>query len=350
MLTLWFGPNNYVRDENRMSKVLLTLLVLSLCFGGRAYAEEESPVLARVNGDKITRAELDRYRTAILGERVEETGGGALPAGYERVEAEKRKAALTKLVEHRLLLKKARDAYPQERWQGTLDRYAGDEWRAFEQRAGSRLKARRALRQAGVTVEQFKELRRQVFLVEKLLWDEADSGVFVSPREMLGYYRDHQEEFRLPKKIVYRQIVLPLVGDDTENHVRSKAASILAQIRQGADFAQMAGLQSADRDKYPGGLHEVNVPAQQPDWRPPALSGLAEGETSGVQRGSGGWFTITRFVRVEPPRVQPFKEVQGGIRAKLLKEKKMRARQAYLDGLKEKAIIEYLPDRQAVGG
>ena len=127
-----------------------------------------------------------------------------------------------------------------------------------------------------------------------------------------------------------------------------QAQQLLQQLKQGGDFAQLADRYSADRDAYPGGLHEVALPKDQPDWRPPVLKGLAAGQTSGVLQ-VGESLAIVQFMGIREPHVISFADAQGAISQALLEHKRADAQAAWVATLKRKARIVYLPGAEELG-
>ncbi|MHC4593208.1 MAG: peptidylprolyl isomerase [Planctomycetota bacterium] len=200
----------------------------------------------------------------------------------------------------------------------------------------------------GLSVEDYKELQRQNILGAKLLWDEVHARVHVAPAEARAYYDDNRGEFSIPRTVVYRQILFAVADEEEESAQRERAGSVLEELRGGADFAEMAGQHSADCEEHAGGLHEVPIPEDCAGWTPPAVQGLAPGQVSDVRTVAGG-FAIVKLEEVRPPRVPPFEEVQGVIKATLIERKRADAQAAFIEELKQKAQIEYYPAGRRLG-
>lgn len=83
---------------------------------------------------------------------------------------------------------------------------------------------------------------------------QAESKVTITPTDIEKYYRDHQEQYRLPDRVKVRHILVqtPKPGPDGKTDqkgvdaARAKAADILKQIKAGGDFAELAKKNSDD--------------------------------------------------------------------------------------------------------
>lgn len=326
----------------------VVLMAAALVAGGalppRA-AQDESVPLARVNGHVITGADVERH-LRLGGAEPEEA---ALPvAEREELAAGRRRRALRELVERRLLYDAAREEYLSAlAADDALERVAGEELRKLERRVGSRLEARWLLAEAGLTVEQYKEVQLQNLLAAKLLWDKVDSRVRVGPAEVRRYYEEHLDQFTRPPAAVYRQVLLVVAEGDDDAAVRAEAEWLLEQVRDGADMAQIADGASADRDRYPGGLHVVELP-EGSGWLPPAVRGLEPGGPAQLRRVAGGW-AIVRLEEVRPAGAVPFEQAQADIRQRLLRRRRAAARAEFIAALEAQGRVEYLAAAQELG-
>ena len=218
----------------------------------------------------------------------------------------------------------------------------------LEKRAGSRLRARQILTDQGLTVEDYKQYQIDSALISRFLWSKVYMKVVVKPSELRDYYKEHPEEFRRPRTLVYRQILFTVADPAQAAARRKQADEVLRQIKAGGDFAQLANRFSADSATYPDGLHQVELPKDAPDWRPPVLQGLKAGEVSDVQP-VGDSFAIARLEGILEPRTLTFDEVQDALSKELLDRKRTDAQAAFVEDLKRKARVEYLAGAEELG-
>jgi len=325
-------------------RIVIAAAVLSgaFCCVPTHAARREHEVLARVNGEDVTRADLDLFLAASPARG--ELDPDLMSADVRReLELQRRRQAFAALLDNRLLLQEAVKAYlAAEDADEAMERIGREELERLRQQAGSTARASRLLESMGLTSADYVRVQAERILVASFVRDKVYAVVHVSPAEMRRFYDARREEFAVPTRLTYRQILLPVLEPDDEATQRKQAEGLLEQLQGGADFAELANTYSADREKYPGGLHKVTVPEDEPDWRPPAVVGLKEGELSGV-RTLAGCLAIVRLEKVEPPIILSFDEVQGRIKDFLLAEARQGALARYVERLRSTARIEYLP-------
>lgn len=333
---------------------LLTALVCAAAGGGEPAARPadkgQGEPLVRVEGHVITTTELDRYVKAVDNARLRALAAVPMSAvEREEWDLQRKGEALREMVRLRLLYELAvREYLGSDEARRNLENRAEEELRKFEQRVGSRPQAMQLLAELGLTADEFKEMQKLNLMAATLLWDKALSRVNVSPAEARAYYEQNVGRFRVPRKVTFRQVFFA-VADSAEGEAqRRQAEQVLAQVKAGADFAALADRHSADARSYPGGLHEVAVPEEAGEWTPPAVTGLAPGETSDVRPVAGG-YAIARLEVVEPARQAAFEEVQAQVRAALLEQRRAEAEAAFLAEVKRTARVDYFPAARQFG-
>jgi len=327
-----------------MLALFLTVSLLSAADRPPLAPPEKGRVLARVNEQDITVGDVESYVLMSFGPAgAAERSDDAATDVLDEIRTRRKRQALEALIEKALLVQRAREEYlAGVASDDALKEYADRQFDRLARKAGSEQKARRFLASVGLNVEQFKKLQMDNLLASRLLWDKVLSQVRISPSEVRKYYEEHRLELRAPKKVVYRQIFLPVTDAVGEEACRRQAEDVLKRIRDGMSFEEAADRYSADADRHPGGLHIVEVPDELPDWLPPAVAGLEPGQLSPVRRLSGG-YSIARLEKLTPAHVMSFEEAQESIKAELLQRSQEAARARYIERLRQEARIEYLP-------
>ncbi len=99
---------------------------------------------------------------------------------------------------------------------------------------------------------QYYEAHRQAYQVPervRLAYIRLDAKdladqVEVDEEKLKDYFESHRNEFSAPQERRVRHILIPVEGDDAA--ARAQAEKILAELRQGADFAELAQRYSKD--------------------------------------------------------------------------------------------------------
>ena len=330
----------------RLHTIVILGVLAASALGAALAGMPDTEAVVSVNGQSITAGDLKRYM-ALQVEPARPPAGSSIT--QEELTATLTRQALDGLIERQLLLQPARDDFGEsEASKAALDAFAERELRKLEDRAGSRMRARQLLGEQGITVEQYKRFQSDSALIVRMLWDKVLSRVAVKPAEMRDYYDAHPDEFRRPRTLVYRQVLLTVPDPEQEAVRRALAEDVLRQLKEGADLAALADRYSADKDKYPSGLHQVELAEDRADWRPAAVAGLEAGQTSEVRK-VGDSLCIARLEQVMEPRTLAFTEVQDVLRDGLLARKRADAQAAYVEDLKRKARIQYLAGAEELG-
>ncbi|GGO36535.1 peptidylprolyl isomerase [Deinococcus humi] len=153
------------------------------------------------------------------------------------------------------------------------------------------------------------------------------------------YYDLNPEAFQSDARIVGRQIV---VADE------AKAKDLLAQARNGADFAALASANSSEFKDRGGALGPIENGAPRPVAQValPAEVGaaafaLTDGGLTDVVS-SGGKFYIVKVEKYLPPAPKPFDEAKNDVVTALKTQKENAALEQWLAGLEKDAKIEYV--------
>ncbi|HEY9479374.1 MAG TPA: peptidylprolyl isomerase [Gemmatimonadaceae bacterium] len=97
-------------------------------------------------------------------------------------------------------------------------------------------------------LDQARRQRLQQKLFEKLRQDQKLAAAPVSEAEVDSFFQASRDQMkRLPATVTYRQIVItPTPSAKADSAAYAKAESLLVEIRNGADFAQVAKRESMD--------------------------------------------------------------------------------------------------------
>jgi len=300
----------------------LTLFLL-VVLGSLALAAPDT-VVARAGDRVITQADLDLQFDLFL---KQSTGGAPISEELRARLAELKLQYLERMVQDAVVIQEAErmGLAPDE---ATVDRRIEQ----AIQRLSGEAAFKAALKQYGIPdVETYRRMVYDSMAYKALIgWIRQKMEISDAALKMLYYL--NREAYTVPEQICVRHILV---------ETREEAERILEQLRQGADFAELAREHSLDPGSAPAGgdLGCVELGRFVPEFEQAALA-LQPGEISEPVQTQFGWHVIYLEKRI-PPRVQSFEEVREQLRAEVEAE----AIKRYIQRLMERADVEIYPDR-----
>ncbi|HSD67515.1 MAG TPA: SurA N-terminal domain-containing protein, partial [Vicinamibacteria bacterium] len=150
--------------------------------------------------------------------------------------------------------------------------------------------------------------------------------VAVTDRDLELYYQDHREEFRQEEEACASHILVKVkAGETGEGHpdpeARQIAEGLLAQVKGGADFAELAKKSSEDQGSAQGGGDLGCFPPGRmvPEFDD-AVFALQPGQMSELVKSSFGYHVI-RLASKRESSVLPLAQVKERIRASVTEVK-----------------------------
>ena len=151
-----------------------------------------------------------------------------------------------------------------------------------------------------------------------LIADQAKLEAAVNPTdaELQRFYTQNQESFRTEERVKVRHILLKTEGKPPAETaaIKTKAESLLKQVRGGADFAKLVKENSEDEgSKNSGGEYWVTHGQMVPEFEKAAFT-LKPGETSDLVQTKYGYHIVQAMER-QSAGVRTFAEVKSDIAA-----------------------------------
>jgi parvulin-like peptidyl-prolyl isomerase len=299
-----------------------------------ASAETVERIVAKVNGQIITLTQLETEVQTTL-ERL----GPALTPEEEQERRERvREDTLNRMVDNMLVLQVA-----EERGLRVPARFF-EEWKKGVMEQMKLTSEEEFLRQVelqGTSVDVIRKQFEENLLLQEVRRSEVDSKVSVSEPEIGDRYREHIAEYTEPAKVRLREIVVKF---DSTNEVDQgqKARRLLQEIRQGADFAEVARMHSESSSREAGGDLGFFEKGELTEALEKAAFALAPGEVSDVIRMESAFYVLRVEEKVEE-KVKPIEEVRSQVADAIFQEKMNTQLERYIQQLRERAIIEIKP-------
>ncbi len=193
----------------------------------------------------------------------------------------------------------------------------------------------------GLSLAEFNGQLKMALGIEELLGSEfAKSGQSIGEEEAKKFYDDNITNYTRPEQVKASHILIGTSGEDEAGKMAAKAKTedVLAQVKNGVDFAELARTYSTCPSKERGG----DLGFFDKDQMVPAFSQAAfaqkPGEISDVVETKFGYHIIKVTDRKEAG-VSSFEEEKSNIMKNLEARKKQTFIRSYVEALKSKAKI-----------
>ncbi len=323
--------------------VLPVVALLALVVPVQAGAQIIEQVLVNVNGDILTKTELERRQVDLLRARPELNNVTADSPELRRALTEVTPQLILAAVDELLLIQRGRE----------LGMSLGDE--QFESivtniRTSNNLtdqaQFEAALKQEGMTLDTLRvTLERQMLATEAERADVVDK-IVVTEAEAQAYYAEHREDFTTPAAVTLREVFVEVpetargVSVAEDDAAREEAEAIRARLLAGEPFPRLAAELSDAPSRANGGLigpigvGELAEPLQN------QLASMAVGDITEVVRTPTGYQILKLETRTQT-LIRSFDEARGDIGTQVGSAKMADERLKYLERLRAQATITW---------
>lgn len=318
-------------SRRRLMIATLATVALGVSAGGAA-AQHIPGAAARVNGAQISNFRLERHFEEYLRTQRRNLTTMINPRVYKKLKRE----ALDQLIEREVLWQAAREreiVVSDEEVNGALAQVAAQ----FKTRESFL----RKLNNEGYDEPAFRDVLRRDLSGVRYLVRQAGTPE-VTEEEIAADYRQDLQRYTRPELVRARHILIKLRpgADTTERETaRARIASVLEELRKGADFAELARRSSEDATAADGG--DLGEFSRGRMVRPfdEAVFALSPGQVSDVVETRYGFHLIRLESRTEAQSL-PLEQVRDAVRDRLLARKRTLASKAETERLIKAAKIE----------
>jgi peptidyl-prolyl cis-trans isomerase SurA len=269
----------------KMLRTLSLLFLLGLAAPTlHAAVEELDGIAAVVDDDVITRIELDNRLQALV-KQLQRKGTQLPPMRVLQ------RQLLERLIIEKLQMAQARRlgiSVGDEELNKVIERIAA-------QNNLSLLQFREALQREGVSFASFREDIRQEVIITRLRSSQVGKRINILPQEIDNLIESQHRSQSKSEELHLQHILIALPSDASPEQIaesRSKVEQVLAELRAGADFSNMAISHSAGPQALEGGDIGWRRLAQLPVAFADALKGMGPGEISEPIRSTSGFHLI----------------------------------------------------------
>jgi parvulin-like peptidyl-prolyl isomerase len=305
-------------------------LILGILSSSEAVVDR---IVAVVNKEIITLSEVEK----MIGQLKDEIGGGDRLERRERVH-ELSRMALERLIEEKLVDQEAKKSgikVPAKEIDGTIEEIK-------RRNTATQEELEKALANDGLTFETFKKEIEKKLLRTKLIQYSVKIEPNVGEKGLRDFYLKNGDRYKTEESYRPGHILFKVPKEASPEEVRQikmKCQKVLARIKAGEDFGEMAVFYSEDiSSKDRGDLGVFKKGELLPAFEKEALR-LEVGGVSEIVRTDFG-FHIIKLIDRKGGNPLPFEEVQEKVRLDYLDSEFEKGLKQFLSTLKEKSIIE----------
>jgi peptidyl-prolyl cis-trans isomerase SurA len=183
-----------------------------------------------------------------------------------------------------------------------------------------------------------KTVREQLLLM-RVVDREVRGVIMVADSDMKRYYEEHQDRFAYPEEYQLSQILIKPRNEDEMAIARGRAEALLAALKQGESFDELALRFSDGANASRGGRLGLVRQGELLPAIEQAVSGLPVGGMTGIVETSEG-LHIVRVDDKKPRQFRPYDQVKTEIQSLVFQQKTEDQYQTWMADLKSKAFIE----------
>lgn len=301
-------------------------------------------IVAKVNGDIVTRTEVDRSRKALEADLRQQ---GLTGVKLQQAMKDRENSLLRDRIDQLLLVNKAKELSINV--DSEISRRLAEIQKQLNEPDPDKFQ-RIVREQTGMAFEDYKNDMRNSMLTERVIRQEVGSQINIPRADIQKYYEEHKAEFVREERIFLREIVLSTEGKDpaTVALIEKKAKDLVARARKGERFPELARDNSDSKSAQDGGF----IDGYKRGELSPQIEGMVWDKernhvTEPIKLPNG--FLILKVDEQHKAGQAPFEEVEGDIQNRLYMPKFQPKIREYLTALREQSFLEIKPGWTDVG-
>ena len=309
----------------------------------RPTAETIEAVLVKVNGDILTKTDLEQRQVQYMrAKNLQPADDAALKKTIEDITPE----VVSEAIDELLLVQRGK-ALNYKMTDEDFDRLVQNIRK--ENKLDTEEAFQAALKQEGMTLPELHKAMERQMLIARVTQNEVMSKVGITEEEARKYHSEHLQDFTKPGTVTIREILVkvPLengaINVAADQAARQKADDIRKRALAGESFDQLASEVSDSPSKANGGLiGPLNMKELTPAFKK-LVDPMKVGDVSDVLPGQGGYQIIKIESRTADEVMTP-EAAHDKISDALYEEKRQVYIRRYLNKLRSQATIEWKND------
>ena len=299
-------------------------------------------IVAKINGDIITRTELERSRAGMVADLQQR---GAKPEQIELAMKERERDILRDRVDQLLLVQKGKELNVTV--DGEINKQIGEiqkECVKADPRCVDSDRFQTWVRdQSGQSIEDYKSEMRNSMVTQRVIRQEVGRLINIPRGDVEKYYNDHKTDFVRKDQIFLSEIFISTAGKDPAGAAAAekKAKDMVARVKKGEKFNELARDNSENQETARTGGEiggqqkaDMNSLVVEATWEKP------KGYVTDPPVKLEGGYLILRVDEHHKPGQAEYEEVQQQVNEKLYMERFQPKIREYLTQLRQDAFVE----------
>ncbi len=330
----------------RITGVAVVLSVLALALSERVNARVEGDileqVLVKVNGEIITKTDLEQRQIAALRQKNPDLRPDSDEA-LQKALTEVTPQVIVDAVDELLIVQRGKElgfTMSNEQFNSILENIKK------ENKIESDEALQAALKQEGMTMADLRKQLERTSISQRVQQQEVMAKLQVTDTELKSYYDAHLDEFATVPQVTLREITVNVpataqgINVAVDDAAKAKIEEVRAKIIAGEPFPRLAEDYSDSGSKANGGLVGPLARTDLSEDLQKAIAGLKTGGVTPVLRTTRG-YQIIRIETLQDTTTKSFEDAKGEIADKIANEKRKAEFDKFLDKLRADAIIDW---------
>lgn len=325
---------------NVKTMTVAALLVVVALAAPRADIIEQ--VLVKVNGDIITKTDLEQRQISALRQKnpnLRPDNEAALRQALADVTPE----VIVDAIDELLIVQRGRElgyAMTTDQFNSIIENIKKENKLTDDEQFQA------ALKQEGLTLLDLRRQLERTMIVQRVQQTEVINKLQVTDAELKMYYDSHRDVFTTKPEMTLREILVAVpvsekgVNVGVEDEAREKAEDIRKRLLAGEPFPRLASELSDSPSKANGGLvGPITADVLAPDLQK-AIGGLKVGELTPVLRTARG-FQVIKLESRDEATLRSFDQSRSDIADRIANDKRVGEYSKFMERLRGQAIIDW---------
>ena len=329
----------------RSNVVWAGLMLVAVAVATPQAADILEQVLVKVNGEIITKTELEQRQIAALRQK-DPNFRPDNDLALQKALSDVTPGIIVDAVDEMLMVQRGKElgyTMTTERFNSIVENIKK------ENKIETDEALQAALKQEGMTMADLRRQLERTMMIQQVQQTEILQKLQVTETELKAYYEGHLGEFATTPQITLREITINVpttaqgVNVAQDDAAKVKAEEVRVKIVAGEPFARLAADYSDSGSKANGGLVGPLSRSDLSEDLQKAVAGMKTGDVTPVLRTTRG-YQIIQIEALQTSTTKSFEDARNEIADKLAAQKRQGEYLKFIARLRAEAIIDWKND------